>query len=239
MNALDSGWLSWLFSSDGFMPHGHCYLWQPGTLWLNVGSDGLIAAAYYAIPIALYYLVRERRSEIPYPGLLLMFAAFILLCGSTHLMEIWTVWHPNYRLAGALKGLTGIVSVGTTLALFKVIPDAMQLQGPAQLQREVEFRTAQLAHVNTQLLAQIEARTGAELQLREEDRRKDEFLATLAHELRNPLAPMRHAIRVLERFQIRSGSARRAASSIGRRSGWRCCWMICWMSPASPAAGWC
>ena len=34
--------------------------------------------------------------------------------------------------------------------------------------------------------------------LREADRRKDEFLATLAHELRNPLAPIRHAVRVLE-----------------------------------------
>jgi PAS domain S-box-containing protein len=34
--------------------------------------------------------------------------------------------------------------------------------------------------------------------LREADRRKDEFLATLAHELRNPLAPIRHAVRILD-----------------------------------------
>ncbi len=34
--------------------------------------------------------------------------------------------------------------------------------------------------------------------LRDADRRKDEFLATLAHELRNPLAPIRHAVKVLE-----------------------------------------
>jgi hypothetical protein len=38
-----------------------------GTLWLKVASDGLIAAAYYAIRFALYYLARERRTEIPYP----------------------------------------------------------------------------------------------------------------------------------------------------------------------------
>src|SRR5271165_6664316 len=102
-------WFGWLFSSPGFMPHGHCYLWQPGTLWLNVGSDGLIAAAYFAIPLSLYRLVRRRTAEIPFPGVFLMFAAFIFLCGSTHVMEIWTVWHPYYRLAGALKLLTGIV----------------------------------------------------------------------------------------------------------------------------------
>ncbi len=187
----------WLFSSTGFMPHGHCYLWQPGTLWLNVGADGLIAAAYYAIPIAIYALVRQWRGEIPYPGLFLMFAAFILLCGTTHLMEIWTVWHPDYRLAGVLKAMTGIVSVATTLTLFRVIPEAMQLRGPRQLQQEVEARTVELAQLNEQLRAQITARTLAEVQLREQDRRKDQFLATLAHELRNPLAPIRQAIKVL------------------------------------------
>jgi len=37
----------------------------------------------------------------------------------------------------------------------------------------------------------------AELQLREFDRRKDEFLATVAHELRNPLAPLRHCVELL------------------------------------------
>lgn len=179
------------------MPHGMCYLWQPGTLWLNVSSDGLIAAAYYAIPFSLYYLVHERRREIPYPGIILMFAAFIVLCGSTHLMEIWTVWHPDYRLAGALKAVTGIVSLATMFALFKIIPHAMQLRSPDQLQKEVEARTAQLARLNEELRAQVEARDRAEAQLHERDQRKDEFLATLAHELRNPLAPIRHAVKIL------------------------------------------
>ena len=190
-------YVDWLFSSPSFMPHGMCYLWQPGTLWLNVASDGLIAAAYYAIPIALYYLVQERRKEIPYPGIILMFAAFIVLCGSTHLMEIWTVWHPDYRLAGALKGVTGVVSVATMFALFKVIPHAMQLRSPAQLQQEVGARTSQLANLNEELRAQVDARDRAESQLRDRDQRKDEFLATLAHELRNPLAPIRHAVKIL------------------------------------------
>ena len=163
------------------MPHGMCYLWQPGTLWLNVASDGLIAGAYYAIPFSLYNLVRERSKEIPFPGIILMFAAFIVLCGTTHLMEIWTVWHPDYRLAGALKGVTGIVSVATMFALFKVIPHAMQLRSPSQLQQEVEARTAQLANLNEELRAQVDARDSAEAQLRDRDKRKDEFLATLAH----------------------------------------------------------
>jgi PAS domain S-box-containing protein len=46
----------------------------------------------------------------------------------------------------------------------------------------------------------ITARVKAEAALREADRRKDEFLATLAHELRNPLAPIRNAVEVLRRL---------------------------------------
>jgi signal transduction histidine kinase len=102
--------------------------------------------------------VRERRTEIPYPGILLMFAAFIFLCGSTHVMEIWTVWHPDYRQAGLLKALTGIISVATMLALFRIMPQALQLHSPLQLQIEVQSRTAELARVNEQLREQIAAR---------------------------------------------------------------------------------
>jgi signal transduction histidine kinase len=188
----------WLFSSSNFMPHGHCFLWQPGTLWLNVGSDALIAASYFAIPGALYYYVRQRKSEIPYGWIPLMFAAFILLCGGTHLMEIWTVWNPIYRAAGALKLVTGLVSFATTLSLIWIMPRVMLLKTPGQLQIEVAARTAELADLNAQLRKEVEARAAAEEQLRLADRRKDEFLATLAHELRNPLAPIRSSLKLLD-----------------------------------------
>jgi signal transduction histidine kinase/ActR/RegA family two-component response regulator len=181
-----SHFVDWLFSVDNFMPHGHCFLWQPATLWLNVGSDALIAVSYFAIPLALYYFVRQR--PLAYAWIPLMFAAFILLCGATHVMEIWTVWNPIYRVAGALKLLTAVVSFATLLSLMWIMPRAMLLQTPRQLQAEV----------NTQLRTEIAARTAAEQQLRVADRRKDEFLATLAHELRNPLAPIRHSLKLLD-----------------------------------------
>ena len=190
--------LGWLFSDENFMPHGHCFLWQPGTLWLNVGSDALIAASYFAIPCALYYFVRHRKTEIAYVWVPLMFAAFILLCGTTHVMEIVTVWNPQYRAAGALKLLTGLVSFATVIMLVRIMPKAMLLQTPRQLQSEVAARTAELAQVNSQLRAEIAARAAAEQRLRVADRRKDEFLATLAHELRNPLAPIRHSLKLLD-----------------------------------------
>ena len=63
---------------------------------------------------------------------------------------------------------------------------------------EVQARTRALLQSNAALKSEVESRLAAEAALKEADRRKDEFLATLAHELRNPLAPIRHAVRLLE-----------------------------------------
>ena len=77
-------------------------------------------------------------------------------------------------------------------------------QAAAQLEVRIEERTAELEHVNRSLQTEIEERTKLEGELRgrvadlaEEDRRKNEFLATLAHELRNPLAPIQYAHEIL------------------------------------------
>jgi PAS domain S-box-containing protein len=155
----------WLFSSENFMPHGHCFLWQPDTLWLNVGSDGLIAIAYFAIPVTIYSFTRQRKTQIRYSWVPMTFAAFILLCGATHLMEIWTVWNPVYRAAGALKLVTGLVSLATSLSLIWVLPRVMLLKTPLQLETEVHERTQDLLDANRQLRAQIAARDQAEQQL--------------------------------------------------------------------------
>jgi signal transduction histidine kinase len=59
----------------------------------------------------------------------------------------------------------------------------VQYRAAAELERKVKERTEELARANEAL--------------RDADRRKDEFLATLAHELRNPLAPIRNALEIL------------------------------------------
>ena len=65
--------------------------------------------------------------------------------------------------------------------------------------------------------AEIETRKAAEGALLEANRRKDEFLATLAHELRNPLAPIRNAVRVLERPELDDRQRRWGRDVISRQ----------------------
>ena len=93
-----SEFLHKLFSSD-FMGHGYCYLWKPEIVWLHAISDGLIAIAYYFIPVTLVYLVRKRR-DLPFHWVFFMFGVFILGCGATHAMEIRFV-EGRFREPGA------------------------------------------------------------------------------------------------------------------------------------------
>ena len=79
-------WFTRLFSSGGFQPHGFCYNWNSGLVWLHVISDVLIALAYFAIPVILLWFLRQRR-DIPFGWILTLFGIFIVACGATHLME--------------------------------------------------------------------------------------------------------------------------------------------------------
>ena len=145
-----------LFSSD-FMPHGFCYLWDPRIVWLHVISDGLIALSYYCIPIILIYFIRKNR-DLPLNGVFWMFATFILACGTTHVMEVWDVWHGAYFVAGVVKAITAVASVLTAAMLIPLVPKAIAL--PSQVRRQEE-EIADRARTETILNESLAARERA------------------------------------------------------------------------------
>ncbi|CAG1023365.1 partial putative diguanylate cyclase DgcE, partial [Patescibacteria group bacterium] len=128
-----------LLNSEGLMPHGYCLRWNSPLLWLHVVSDVLIAFAYYSIPLSLIYFVWQRK-DLPYPRLFLLFGAFILACGTTHLMSVIVIWKPLYWLDGVVKVFTALVSVAAALLVFWIIPKALQLTSAEQLRAEIEQR---------------------------------------------------------------------------------------------------
>lgn len=118
-----------------YMPHGMCLLWKPWLVILWAGSDLLIFLSYTAIPFALFSILRKR-TEVPHPVLVALFASFILFCGLTHLMGIVTLWYPIYPYVGVLKLATGLVSVTTAIVLFRLIPDIVHLPSHAALKED-------------------------------------------------------------------------------------------------------
>lgn len=147
--------LKTLFSSGDFMPHGYCYLWDRGLVLLHLISDVLIALAYFSIPITLVYFVRKRR-DLPFHWMFLCFGVFIIACGSTHVMEVWTLWHANYWLAGIVKAVTALASVPTAILLVQLVPKALVLPSPdelTELNQDLAKQTGQLARANAELAA--------------------------------------------------------------------------------------
>jgi diguanylate cyclase (GGDEF)-like protein len=126
--------LTTLFSTESFMPHGHCFLWLPGVLWLHVLSDVVIALAYFSIPFALARFIRQRKDLIFKP-VFVMFGVFILACGLTHLFDIATIWYPVYWAQGMVKAVTALASIATAILLWPLIPQALALPSPAALAR--------------------------------------------------------------------------------------------------------
>jgi PAS domain S-box-containing protein len=116
-----------------FTPHGFCLAWDPGLIWLQAGSDLLITLAYYSIPAALLVFLRRRR-DLAFRPVVALFAAFILACGTTHLMAIITLWQPVYWLDGAIKAITAALSVATAVLLWPLMPRALAMPSAKTLQ---------------------------------------------------------------------------------------------------------
>ena len=169
-----------------FMPHGQCYLWQPELMTLHAVADGLIALSYYSIPLVILHFVRKRR-DIPFPAIFLMFGAFIVACGTTHLIEVWTIWQPHYWLSGIVKAVTAVISIITTVALVRIVPAALTLPSHEDLRRlnadletRVQERTTDLTAANARLQDEVRQREQAEAEVRTLNIRLQQRIAEMA-----------------------------------------------------------
>lgn len=93
-------------------------------------SDFFIALAYFSIPLELIYFVKKS-AVFPYRWVLVQFGAFIVLCGATHLINLWTFTIHTRTVAIVMttaKVLTAVVSCATALMLVHIIPDLLSVK---------------------------------------------------------------------------------------------------------------
>jgi CheY-like chemotaxis protein len=161
----------------------------------------------------------RKRTDLPFNWIVVLFAIFIVSCGATHWIEVWTVWNPDYWLSANVKLVTAVSSLLTAAALVGLIPRILAIPSTAQLEatrdaleaevgnrrhaevtlreeraaleRRVLERTEQLALATAQAQA---AHAAAD----EANALKDRFLAKVSHELRTPLQSTLTWVQVLK-----------------------------------------
>ncbi|MDB5384559.1 MAG: luxQ 1, partial [Planctomycetaceae bacterium] len=160
--------LTHLFDTTDFPPRWHCGSWSTAHGLLHIFSDLAIWSAYFAIPGILMYFVLRRR-DIPFKSIFWLFGAFILACGTTHLIEAIIFWYPLYRLAGVVKLFTALISWATVIALIPIVPKALAMRSPEELELEIAARKDAenaLQQVNAELKLRIEALRSSEERFR-------------------------------------------------------------------------
>ena len=158
-------------TGGSLLPHGFCFMRKPDLIWLHVISDGVIALAYFMIPLLLVYFIRRMRTRISFNWAIALFASFIVLCGTGHILDIIVVWKPIYYLQGWVRALTAVVSLATALAIIPLVPKLLQMKTPDELEA-----------ANAKLRDEVIAREAAE------------------EELRRSLADLNRAVHELEQF---------------------------------------
>jgi signal transduction histidine kinase len=170
-----TGLIEYLFGAASFVPHGYCLLWRPDLVALHAVSDALIAAAYFSIPVGLWRVFRR----MPDPGfrrLFILFAAFILFCGLTHLVGLVTLWMPVYGLLGLIKAATAVLSLIAAYLLWPAIPRALAIPGLGGL-RSANQQVGRAIVERQELMSGLSAA----------NRDLDDFINAVAHDLRTPL----------------------------------------------------
>ncbi|KAG6554253.1 hypothetical protein Mapa_004169 [Marchantia paleacea] len=118
----------------------HMARWQ-------LSADVLIALAYFSIPVELLFFLYKMRM-FPYKLVVAEFGIFIILCGLTHMITLWTFLANSKASFGAMtffKCITAVVSCATAVTLFQVIPELLSVKT-----REI-FLTIQAAELGKEV----------------------------------------------------------------------------------------
>ena len=118
-------------------------------------------------------MISKKKDDIPFVKILWLFMLFILSCGLTHLVDAVIFWYPAYRLSALVLLITAIVSWLAVIALYKIVPLALSLKSPQQLNAIVIERTQQLKESNNNLI-----RLNQDM---------DSFIYSASHDLKSPV----------------------------------------------------
>jgi PAS domain S-box-containing protein len=148
---------NWLTDTDRYIPHGMCLAWDPGTVATMAVSDSLIALSYFALPVAIWVFASRRQDLLrEHRRVAALFVLFIAACGTTHVLDVVTLWAPIYGVMVAVKLVTAAASVATALFVWPLLPKLLALPSRADLER-ANAALVQEVGAHQQTLRELEA----------------------------------------------------------------------------------
>ncbi|KAJ4976094.1 hypothetical protein NE237_001200 [Protea cynaroides] len=148
-------------------------------------SDFFIALSYFVIPLELIYFAKKSAIS-PYKWVLVQFGAFIVLCGATHLINLWTfnTYSRTVTIVMTMaKVLTAVVSCATALMLVHIIPNLLGVKTKELL---LKNKAAELDHEGGLTIHKKKQRG------RNGHSCSNDFLAVMNHEMRTPMHMLEH-----------------------------------------------
>lgn len=172
---------SGLFQTDLWPARWHCGHWSDFHGWLYIVSDLMVWLAYFLMPVLIIHYASKKRTGLKFHNAYLLFAAFIVLCGSTHFLDALMFWVPVYRLNALVKFVTGVVSLATVFYLIKILPEVFKQKTNIELEKEIVRREE------------------AEKKLADTNKGLEAFAYIASHDLQEPLRKIRTYSSLLNR----------------------------------------
>ena len=143
-----------LLSPSDWPPRWVCGKWSEFHGWLYIGSDIGIWLAYFIIPVIIIWFIQQK-PDVPFLPVFWLFGAFIILCGTTHLIDAVIFWWPAYRLSALIKFFTAIISFITVYALIRDLPKVLELKPSSsnddimRLESEIKSKTQKIKELQS------------------------------------------------------------------------------------------
>jgi hypothetical protein len=149
--------ISKLFLADDWPARWECGEWSSFHGWLYITSDMAIWLAYFVIPAIIIFFI-QKRHNIAFLPVFWLFGAFIILCGSTHLIDALMFWWPGYRFSALLRMMTALVSLATAFVLVRDLPKLIETKPEDelktyQMEQQLKKYEAEITELKEQLIS--------------------------------------------------------------------------------------